>query len=73
MMFSLCRSFFIFSIGEPQERFLKKFWRERSQLIIGVGMGLLVGIGILYAIAKKEASQGYDAVNLNELKSKAVD
>ena len=28
-------------------------------------MGLLVGIGILYAIAKKEASQGYDAVNLN--------
>lgn len=58
-------------IGQPDEHF---HWKDHEQLLMGAGVGIIGTSMVLLAyLGTRREKSGYEAAEMNELKSKAVD
>ena len=57
-------------IGPPDKIF---HWKDHQQLLFGAGIGILVASALLLAYLVTRGGSNYEALAMNELKSKAMD
>lgn len=57
-------------IGPPEKVFR---WEDHLQFCIGVGIGFLVASALLFAYFVTLGDKNYEAIAMNDLKSKALD